>query len=362
MTPTSPPTASPPAAGRHVRLGRSEPDRGRVRAAWTLALLTTLCAELTFTAVAVPSTWVLLPLLLVMYGAGVLLVREAVVRCGGGWPSLVLLGLAYQLSEDGLGLQALNSPDMYDAADWGLRAFGVNWTYWESQIGVHVVLSVLLPVMIANLLFPAMRERPYLRSGGLAVTGALAVLGVVGLRVFISATEDPGYRTPPAWTLAYVAAITVLAWLALRVLPRRRPRDTAARGNRQAPRPPLVGFISLYLTMAFLTTLLPLGLGGDLLFGDAMSQPFRLIAAAMTAVPFAWLAARWRTAANWTDRHRLWLLGGILVSHTAFMMPGSWTSALLGALTLALELLALRALSRHVHRPEAAPPKPLGAR
>lgn len=83
---------------------------GRRRAAWTLALMTTLCAELTFTAVAVPSAWLLLPLLLVMYGAGVLLIRELVVRTGGGWPGPVVLGLAYQLAEDGLGLQALTSP------------------------------------------------------------------------------------------------------------------------------------------------------------------------------------------------------------------------------------------------------------
>ncbi|NKI41552.1 hypothetical protein HFV08_09925 [Streptomyces sp. LD120] len=343
-----------------MRPGRAQPTHGRVRAAWTLALLTTLCAELTFTAVAVPSTWVLLPLLLVMYGAGVLLVREAVVRSGGGWPSLVLLGLAYQLSEDGLGLQALNSPDMYDAADWGLRALGINWTYWESQIGVHVVLSVLLPVMIADLLFPHLRGRAYLRGGGLTVTGVLAVLGVVGLRVFVSATEDSGYRTPLGWTLVYLVAIALLAWLALRVLPRRRPRNTV-QSERRAPRPGVVGFVSLYLTMAFLTTLLPLGLDGDLLFGDAMSQPFRLIAAAMTAVPFAWLAARWRSAGNWTDRHRLWLIGGILISHTAFMMPGSWTSALIGLVTLALEILALRMLARRVPHLDT-PPEPSPAR
>lgn len=50
-----------------------------MRAARALVLLTTLCAELTFTAVAVPVTWLLLPLLMVMYGAGVLLLRDAVV-------------------------------------------------------------------------------------------------------------------------------------------------------------------------------------------------------------------------------------------------------------------------------------------
>lgn len=345
--------STPPTTG-HVPPKRSRPRSGRLKAAWSLALLTTLCAELTFTAVAVPSAWLLLPLLLVMYGAGVLVIREAVVRTGGGLASLVVLGLAYQLAEDGLGLQALTSPDMYGAADWGLRAFGVNWTYWESQIGIHVVLSVLLPVMLADLIFPHLRRQPYLRGGGLAVAGVLAVVGVFGLRVFISATEDPGYRTPWGWTVTYLVLIALLAFLALRVLPRRQVRDTV-RHDRRAPRPLVVGLVSLHLTMAFLTTLLPLGLGGDLLFGDAMSQQFRLIAAAMTAVPFGWLAARWRTAGNWTTSHRLWLIGGILVAHTAFMMPGSVAGMAIGLVVLCLEVLALRALGRHIERREGAP-------
>ncbi|OZM72763.1 hypothetical protein CFN78_14205 [Amycolatopsis antarctica] len=322
------------------------------RAPLALALLTTLCAELTFTAIAVPFTWLLLPLLLVMYGAGVLVLREAVVRVGGGWPSLVLLGVAYQIAEDGLGLQALTSPRMFGAADWGFRALGVNWTYWESQIGVHVVLSVLLPIAIANLLFPAQRARPYLSNRGLAGTGVLAIVGVLGLRYLISATEDPGYQTPWGFTLVFIALIVALALVALVVLPRRR---SAGRGRavRSAPRPGVVGFVSMYLTMAFLTTLLPLGLGATLLLGDLMSPVQRLIVAVMTAVPFGLLVLRWQAAANWDHRHRIWLFGGILVSHTAFMMPGSLTAVLTGSLTLAAEVYLLTRLAKHLRQREA---------
>ncbi|MEV5888634.1 hypothetical protein [Nonomuraea fuscirosea] len=321
------------------------------RAPWMLALLTTLCAELTFTAVAVPFTWLLLPLLMVMYGAGVLLIREAVVRVGGGWPSLVLLGVAYQLAEDGLGLQALTSAKMYGAADWGLRALGVNLTYWESQLGVHVVLSVLIPVALTDLLYPGRRARPYLGGGGLAGVGALAVVGVLGLRFVISADQHPGYQTPWGWTVAFVVAIAVLALLALVVVPRRR-RPERPRVVRTAPRPGAVGLVSAYLTMAFLTTLLPLGLGSGLLFGDLMPPFLRLVAAAVTAAAFGWLVLRWRAAAGWDDRHRIWLISGILVSHTAFMMPGSVTSMLTGSLTIGMEVILLMILAKHVRRRE----------
>ncbi len=123
----APPASSPARAVREPSAGASgEPrTRRRIGAAWTLALLTPAVAELTFTAVAVPQTWLVLPLLLVMYGAGVLLIREAVVRVRGGWASLVLLGVAYEIAEDGLGLQALTSPVAYGAADWGWRALGL---------------------------------------------------------------------------------------------------------------------------------------------------------------------------------------------------------------------------------------------
>lgn len=317
------------------------------RAPWVLALLTTLCAELTFTAIAVPFTWVLAPLLMVMYGAGVLVIRELVVRVRGGWPSLVVLGVAYQIAEDGLGLQALTSPRMYGAADWGVRTFGVNWTYWESQIGVHVVLSVLMPIAITNLLFPRQRTQPYLNNKGVLGVFVLAIVGVLGLRYLISASEDPGYHTPWGFTLAFIAIIVALALIALQVLPRLNPTGRK-KATHASPRPGVVGFVSFYLTMAFLTTLLPLGLDSMLLLGDLMSPIQRLVIAVMTAVPFAWLVLRWSAATNWSNGHRIWLFGGILVSHTAFMIPGSLTAAVTGSLTIAVEVYLLARLSKCV--------------
>ncbi|MGW5381417.1 hypothetical protein [Nocardia sp. NPDC003963] len=324
------------------------PERGRWRAAWTLVLLTTLCAELTFTAVAVPFTWLLLPLLMVMYGAGVLVVREAAVRAGAGWPSLVLLGLAYQLAEDGLGLQALTSPRLYGAAEWGWRALGVNWTYWESQIGVHVVFSVLIPIMLTDLLFPAHRRRPYLRTPGLTGAGVLAVVGVFGLRLVISATEDPGYRAPWGWTAGFVLGIAALAWTALRVLPGRRVPAPAAAPS--APGHAVTGATAAVATLVFLALLLPPGLGPDPVFGRSVPLVLPFVLAGVVGAGYGWLILRWRGAPDWSDRHRLWTVGGILTGHTAFMMPASSTAVCTGSMTIALEVILLVALARRLGR------------
>ncbi|MFI5718696.1 hypothetical protein [Nocardia sp. NPDC051750] len=325
---------------------------GRLRPAWTLVVLTTVCAELTFTAVAVPLTWLLLPLLMVMYGAGVLVLREAAVRAGAGWPSLVLLGLAYQLAEDGLGLQALTSPNMYGAAEWGWRALGVNWTYWESQVGVHVVFSVLLPIMITDLIFPAHRGRRYLRTPGFVGAGAVAVLGVLGLRVVISASEDPGYRTPWGWTAGFIVAIALLAFAALRILPLRAVPEPLPVVH--VPKPAVVGTASGAATLVFLVLLLPPALRPDPVFGDSIPLSIPFAVAALVALGSGWMVLRWCSATGWSDRHRVRLAGGISVGHTAFMMPGTPVTALVGAITIALELVLLRMLGRRIEDRKSA--------
>src|SRR5262245_4920828 len=170
--------------------------KGRRWAALTLLVLTPLIAELSFGSTPLHLAWLLLPILIPIYGAGVLLIREVVCRAGGGWPSLILLGLAYELVEDGIGLQALTSTHLYDAATWGPRVLGLNTVYWEAQIGYHIVFSVLIPILLVDLLFPRHRGRPYLKRGGLIWIGVLAVFGVGLVRVMIPTTEDPGYQAP----------------------------------------------------------------------------------------------------------------------------------------------------------------------
>ncbi|MFB9660218.1 hypothetical protein ACFQS3_10665 [Glycomyces mayteni] len=324
-------------------------SRGRIKAAWTLVILAPVCAELTFTAVAVPQTWIALPLLLPMYGAGVLLVREAVVRAGGGWPSLLLLGLAYELAEDGLGLQALTSPSMYDAAEWSLRVLGFNVTYWLAQVGIHVVFSVLIPVLLMDMLFPRHRSRPYLRTGGLVATAAFALLGVAGLRYGIAATQDPGYQAPTVALIAFVAVIAALAVLALRVLPRRsRSAAPVAPVVSLAPRPVGVGAFGAAATIVFLGLLMPAGLRpGGPVFGDAVPLALPVAGSLATGAVTIWLLRRWTADPAWSDAHRLWLVGGAMAAHTAFMVPGHGLSGLVtAAVTIAAEVFALLWLAR----------------
>ncbi|PZG24307.1 hypothetical protein C1I98_35765 [Spongiactinospora gelatinilytica] len=317
--------------------------RGARRAALTLVVLAPVCAELTGGAVSLEALW-LLPLLVPMYGAGVLLIREAVRRVGGGLPSLILLGLVYELAEDGIGLQALSSPNLYQAAEWGPRVLGLNTAYWEAQAGYHVVFSVLIPIALTDLIHPAHRHRPYLRRGGLIGTAIVAVLGVAMVRVLIPPYMDPGYQAPAAVLIGIIALGCVLAVLALKVLPSRTVRASGPR----APQPYVAGLLAALATGGFLALLIPSGTPPAVGEGLWVLVPMALAAA--LAGTAGGLAARWSAAQGWTATHTIWLAGGALVSHTLFgsvvfarTTPDSVAQIVFAAVTvLLLGLLALR--------------------
>ncbi len=348
------------------RSARHTSADGRRRAAWALVALAPVSAEATFSSVTMPVVWLLLPGLVVMYGAGVLFLRELVVRFGGGPPSLLVAGLVYELVEDGIGLQALTSPNLYHAAEWGPRVLGFNTTYWESQIGYHTVFSVLIPVLLADLLFPRHRDRPYLRRGGLAVAGVVAVGGVVLLRTAIAARQDPGYQAPSAVVLGILAVVAVLLFVALRVLPRRSPAPLPAG---LAPRPFFVALTAGVASGGFLGLLMPAGLPPDgpdgPAIGSGMWVLLPMVLAAAVAVFTGRLVHRWSRTSNWSDSYRIWLAGGALIGRTLFAVltapaandydwQKSGVAIAVGTAVIAAMAFLLTRLDRRVRRTTAA--------
>ncbi|GAA1785312.1 hypothetical protein [Streptomonospora arabica] len=358
-------TGDPPDADR-------SPGRGRLKAAWALVVLAPLSAEVTFSGVGMPLLWVILPLLVPMYGAGVLLIRELVARAGAGWPGLLVMGAAYELVEDGIGLQALTSPNLYNAAEWGPRVLGFNTTYWESQLGYHMVFSVLVPVVLTDLLFPRFAGRPLLRRGGLIGAGVAAVAGVALLRLLIAGVEDPGYQVPLPVLAGLLLAVAALAVIALRIVPRMgrgRPGTVPPTETGPARAPGLVAACLLpgAAVLVFLGLLVPPGHPPT---GPAVGGGWVVAAmagAAAVAAAAAWRIATWTRTAGFTHRHRVAVIGGALVGHTLFVVlsalvfeegTGAVFPAAVGTAVMAATAAALIWLARHPrhlrHRAEAA--------
>jgi hypothetical protein len=256
-----------------------------------LAFLAPAIGELLSTSSPPAEFFRLFPLatLVCLYGGGALLVREARVRWGKGWLSLLILGAAYGIFEEGLVCKSFfdpHWPDLGGMADYG-RWAGVNWPWAVMLTLFHATISIALPILIIELAFPERRREPWLSRRGLWIVSALFLL-IWPLGYFLMTA----YRPPqlPYWlAVVAVAALMLVAWrLREPVLPERRP----ARGGFRFG---LVGFV---------------GAGGMLVTGWVLSGAKAPPGVTM-AVNAGWTlgcgALLWRMTgggAAWNDRQR----------------------------------------------------------
>ena len=111
-------------------------------------------------------------LLVFLYGFGALIVRELMIRWGKGsegWISLLLLGAAYGIIEEGLYLMSFFNPNWQDVGILGAygRFFGVNWV-WVVQLTIfHMIYSITIPVVLTHIAFPGVKEESWLNKKAL---------------------------------------------------------------------------------------------------------------------------------------------------------------------------------------------------
>src|SRR5918911_1441164 len=145
---------------------------------FVLFLLSPFIAEVLFGATPLRNIRALL-IVTPLYGGGAVLIRELARRRGPGWGRIFLLGAAYGIVEEGLIIQSLFNPKMFEAGLVGARFLGVNWTWTMWTIGYHIVWSIGIPILLAELSFPARRSVPWLGRAGLIIVGALYILGAL---------------------------------------------------------------------------------------------------------------------------------------------------------------------------------------
>jgi hypothetical protein len=180
-----------------------------------------------------PVFLIFLGLNLGLYGPGALLVREALVRWrqGWGWATLLVLGTAYALLEEGTALSTLFNPTDRVVGSYGVygHAFGVNWIWTIGIIEVHVLFSIGLPILLLGLALPETRGRSLLDRRGIAI--ALGVYAVdIGLLILVA-----NYWRTDGLYLVAAAAIAGLLWLVASRLPRGL-RDPPRAAPRHGPR------------------------------------------------------------------------------------------------------------------------------
>jgi hypothetical protein len=202
----------------------------------------------------------MLPVLIVlapMYGGGALLIREAVRKTGRGWPSILLLGMAYAIFEEAFTTQSLFNPN-YLKLNLGLLTpafipslgIGVWWTLWMFM--VHGIWSISTPIALIEATVPDQARTPWLGRMGMAIVAVVFLLGSTATTL-IGYRQDH-YMASKAQFVGAAVVIALLAAMAFMIRPRRR-----YAAYRTAPSAWLLGVVALVFASAAL--LVPMGWG-----------------------------------------------------------------------------------------------------
>ncbi len=230
-----------------------------------------------------------------MYGGGALLARETVRRSGRGWPSILLLGIAYAIIEEGFVTQSLFNPDYlrfhqhFLSHAWvPVLHIGAWWTLF--MFNLHMFWSVSVSIALVEGLFPAHAGRPWLRPWGDSVTGLLFFAGCA-LCSYFTLRQDPFVASPVQFLVAALVCLALIAG-AFRIAPR-RPRT----GTGPVPSPWITGLAAFLLGVAVL--LIPAAWNWGA-FGLMLAIDLGFLIAVATA----------SRRAAWTSLHTLSLAAG----------------------------------------------------
>lgn len=171
---------------------------------------------------------------LALYGPAALLVREAMVRWKKGWASVLLLGAAYGIVNEGIAADTLFYA--HAGPDGGLGSYGhylgVNWVWTAAILLVHAVWSISLPILFVGLALPETRGKRLLTDRETATALAVLAFGA-GLLMYVVSTHIYHYFIGP-WLLAgCLVGILLLALAAYRV-----PADLLRPRTEQPQKPP----------------------------------------------------------------------------------------------------------------------------
>jgi hypothetical protein len=149
-----------------------------------------------------------------LYGTGALLIREFAVYFRKGWASVLLLGAAYGIAEEGLAVHTFfepaGLPPVGALGAYG-HAFGVNWLWALGLTGFHAVYSIALPILLVQLGFPAAKSVRWFDRGAIVSIAAVYVFVVALFAIVV------GHGPTPELLALFLGLEALLIALALAV-------------------------------------------------------------------------------------------------------------------------------------------------
>lgn len=185
---------------------------------------------------------IILLLLSSLYGSGALLMREFKVRWNKGYVSLLVLGAAYGIIEEGLMVKSFFDPGWVDLGILGVygRWLEVNWVWSEWLTIYHAIFSIVIPITLVELAYADVRNERWLSNRELAgVTSLLCVVTVFGC-VFLTTYHPPLLQYLLSAVL--VGALFLLAW--------KIPNKIGKNGSLNPWRPSRLALFGFITTLA----------------------------------------------------------------------------------------------------------------
>ncbi len=152
-----------------------------------------------------------------LYGSGALLIHDARVRWNKGWITVVLLGLAYGILEEGVALSTLFDPKAGPVGSYGVYGhwLGVNWVWLAGVVPFHAIFSITIPIVLLGLALPKTQRTRLLSEKGTAA--ALVILASTVVFLMVLVFRSSGYWMGLPVLLASLVSIGALVWAAHRI-------------------------------------------------------------------------------------------------------------------------------------------------
>lgn len=286
-------------AGAHVAT-HSVRSRLHVRPTILLLIVPAFIAE-ALSGATPPTVFFLQPNILIAfclyYGSAAILARELSLRWRGGWPSILLLGAAFAVIQEGLGTKVFFDPsrsELSPLVNYGTLG-GVHWVFVVQLVIYHSVYSIALPIALVELVCRNQRNLRWVGDRGLILAGIC--LAVITWLLYLIYPFQP----PPGPYLGAAAAA------ALFVLAARTAPITLGTGRRTAVwRPRTWWLLGMVAGAVFFT----------ISFGAPSAQvapPVTALGLVATALVCGWLVVRHSGAGKrWSEHHQLALAAGLL--------------------------------------------------
>jgi hypothetical protein len=251
--------------------------------------------------------------LLPLYGGGALLIREVARRTRRGWPTILLLGAAYSLLEEGVLTQSLFNPNYVGQRllDYGyIPTLGTSLNWSVFVLSIHVVWSIGTPILIAEGVAADRRTQTWLKIPGFVITSLLFVAGCAAA-VSFSLKSSPFVATRSQFLvvgllilLAIVGAFTIGS-------PSNAGKRHTATAGSNAPRPLCVFLVTFAIAILFMIV--------EPFAREHGMAPFVSVLArvACEAIAAA-LIVRWSRMHGWGAGHYLALSAGTTLTYALF--------------------------------------------